>query len=144
MEAYASYYAVRIDELTKKSLHYKEQCTKSAQLQQDMSALQQTIHNGSTTSAPQLAITVMEHVLRAGLQITSYTQDAPQKSTWAEYTAMHFGMEGTLQQLRSFLTTIAHESLIIQCTDLELSQLSASLFACSCTLKLYIYTSKIS
>jgi|GEM_PF-6163965 len=140
LERYIQCYTARIDALNTKSLHYKDQCAKNAQLHETMGTLQQTIHGttGITTSS-QYAITILEHALTAGLLPTTYTQDKQQENSWAHFTCMHFVAQGTIEQLQNFLAALARdEHLIVQCSHLELSHVQNDIFSCSCTLNTYI------
>lgn len=142
LEKYIQCYTARIDALNTKSLHYKEQCAKNAQLHETMGTLQQTIR-GTTTpvviTSSQYAITILEHALTVGLLPTTYTQEAQQENSWAYFTCMHFIAQGTIGQLHAFLTALARdEHLIVQCSHLELSHVQSNIFSCSCTFNTYI------
>ena len=140
LERYIQCYTARIDELNAQSLHYKEQCTKNAQLNQTMAALQQTIRDATVVpTSSQYAITILEHALAAGLLPTTYMQDKQQENLWAHFMCMHCVAQGTVEQLQTFLTALARdEHLIVHCSQLELSHAQNEIFSCSCIFNTYI------
>ncbi len=78
---------------------------------------------------------VMMQAQKAGVQISSYTDDKEKKKSWGSYRCAQLGTSGTYEQIGRFLTSLKQSPYMIQCNQLRGSRTEGDMFTVSCDLK---------
>ncbi len=135
---------------------YLQQQAAIAQLQQQMMQLTQAqrVSNELTNTLPMLRKRLQEYIppnkdewqqqqfnyvmneaQKAGIQITSYSDEKEKKKSWGFYRYIQLGLFGKLDQISRFLASLKQSPYMIQCSQIQSSRTEGDTFSASCGLK---------
>ncbi len=79
---------------------------------------------------------VMNESQKAGLQVTSYTDEKEKKKPWGLYRSVQVGLRGSFERINTFLNALKQSPYMIQCNQIQGTKADGDQFAVSCGLKL--------